>query len=495
LKPKLANGRSEVVVKTKSMFVCQECGSQRPKWEGRCHDCGAWNSLVEEKVVPVSKKSNRGWTLGLSEDNKETLQAYKLNQVNQKFPQTFTNRFRTKISELDRVLGGGLVPGSYTLLGGDPGIGKSTLLLQMAGGLANNSQKVLYVSGEESVPQTALRAQRLGIVSSNVEVASESRLENILSLTKAKQPTVLVVDSIQTVYLSEVQSAPGSVSQVRECASQLMGLAKGANIAVLIIGHVTKEGNIAGPKVLEHMVDTVLSFEGDNSHQFRLLRALKNRFGATNELGVFQMASQGMEEVSNPSELFLEERGSDLVGSSVFSAVEGSRPLLCEVQALTTYSPMAMPRRTAIGFDVARVHLLVAVLDKHLDCHLHQSDVFVNVVGGLKLSEPAADMAVAAALLSTSSQQELDPKTCFFGEIGLTGEIRATSFAEERIREALKLGFTTFILPESNRKHISNSFKEENGTFTFVRSVKDLEKIIGKSIKPQRKTKEQNIDL
>ncbi|MCB0385260.1 MAG: DNA repair protein RadA, partial [Bdellovibrionales bacterium] len=347
------------------------------------------------------------------------------------------------------------------------------------------------VSGEESVAQTALRARRLGVQSGNVEIASESRLENILSLAQAKKPHVLVVDSIQTVYMSEIQSAPGSVSQVRECASQLMGLAKGGEMAVLIIGHVTKEGNIAGPKVLEHMVDTVLSFEGDSNHQFRLLRALKNRFGATNELGVFQMASQGMEEVSNPSELFLEERGSELIGSSVFSAMEGSRPLLCEVQALTSYSPMAMPRRTAIGFDVARVHLLVAVLDKHLDLNLHQNDVFVNVVGGLKLSEPAADLAVAAALLSTAGQQELDPRTCFFGEIGLTGEIRAASFAEERIREALKLGFTTFVLPESNRKHVKHYLDKEAGKFVFIRGVRDLEKIIGRPVKKNRKPSPQ----
>jgi len=464
------------MAKTKTLYVCQECGSQRPRWEGRCHDCGAWNSLVEEKIAKASKAPGRGWTIGGEPEGGQALQSFKLDQ---QLSEPSVDRMGTSFGELDRVLGGGLVPGSYTLLGGDPGIGKSTLLLQMAGGLAQQGHSILYVSGEESVAQTALRARRLGIHSQQVEIASESRMENILALANAKRPAVLVVDSIQTVYLSDIQSAPGSVSQVRECAAHLMGLAKGSNLAVLIIGHVTKEGNIAGPKVLEHMVDTVLSFEGDANHQFRLLRALKNRFGATNELGVFQMANQGMEEVANPSELFLEERGSDLIGSSVFCAMEGSRPLLCEVQALTSYSPMAMPRRTAIGFDVARVHLLVAVLDKHLDLKLHQNDVFVNVVGGLRLTEPAADLAVAASLLSTAGQQELDPRTCFFGEIGLTGEVRAANFSEERVREALKLGFTRCVLPESNRKHVKHFVDKNQAQFLFIRSVKELERALG----------------
>ncbi len=474
---------SSIVAKNKSLFVCQECGAQRQKWEGRCNECGAWNSLVEEKIIaPLGKASGRGWTIGNSESDSSAsgLRAYRLNET---FDEGQAKRQSTGIGELDRVLGGGLVSGSYTLLGGDPGIGKSTLLLQMAGGLANEGSQILYVSGEESVPQTALRARRLGIQSEKVAIASESRLEHIIALARSFHPEVLVVDSIQTVYLADIPSAPGSVSQVRECASQLMSLAKSSNMAVLIIGHVTKEGNIAGPKTLEHMVDTVLSFEGDNNHQFRLLRALKNRFGATNELGVFQMASQGMTEVTNPSELFLEERGADLIGSSVFTAMEGSRPLLCEVQALASYSPMAMPRRTSIGFDLARIHLLVAVLDKHLNSHLHQNDVFVNIVGGLRLTEPAADLAVAASLISSIGQQELDPRTCFFGEIGLTGEIRAASLPEERIREALKLGFMTFVLPESNRKHVAQQIKEKKDpltTFKFVKHIRDLERVIGK---------------
>lgn len=476
------------MAKTKTLFVCQECGAQKPRWEGKCHECGAWNSFVEEISTPVSgKHAGRGWNIGSQEQN-QTLKAHKLSD-----PIESSNVIRqsTKIGELDRVLGGGLVPGSYTLLGGDPGIGKSTLLLQMAGGLAKNQIEVLYVSGEESVAQTSLRAGRLGIKDSNIQIASESRLENIMLLAQQVQPQVLVVDSIQTIYLSEISSAPGSVSQVRECASQLMGLAKGSNMSVLLIGHVTKDGNIAGPKVLEHMVDTVLSFEGDGNYHFRLLRALKNRFGATNELGVFTMDSQGMKEVTNPSELFLEERGAELVGSSVFSAMEGSRPLLCEVQALANYSPMAMPRRTSIGFDVNRVHLLTAVLDKQLNANLNQNDIFVNVVGGLKLTEPSADLAVAASILSTAGQKNIDPRTCFFGEIGLTGEVRASSFAEERIREAIKLGFTTFVVPESNRRHLKTYTNDKDNKFIYIKNVRDLKNLIGFS-KSQIKTKNKN---
>ena len=380
---------------------------------------------------------------------------------------------------MDRVLGGGLVAGSFILLGGDPGIGKSTLLLQMAGGIANNLKtgNVLYISAEESVGQTGLRAQRLGVKNSNVQMASESNLETLLELANKHKPKVLIVDSIQTIYLSELASAPGSVSQVRECASQLMSFAKNSNTIVFLIGHVTKDGNIAGPKVLEHMVDCVLSFEGDVSHQFRLLRAQKNRFGATFELGVFQMQQMGLTEVQNPSEMFLEERGRKLIGSAVFAAMEGTRPILCEVQALTTNTPMPMPRRTSLGFDVQRVHLLIAVLNKHLDFNLATADVFINVVGGLNLSEPAADLAVTAALMSTELNQEIDAKTCFFGEIGLTGEIRAVTFAEQRLREAHKLGFTHFVMPASNKKHLVDIPKNLTEKVLWVHEVFELKKL------------------
>jgi DNA repair protein RadA len=388
------------------------------------------------------------------------------------------DRFDTGYEELNRVLGGGLARGSFVLLGGSPGIGKSTLLLQMAGGLADNKHKVLYISGEESVSQTGSRAHRLGIRTPLIEIGCESNLHSIMELARFKKPDVLVVDSIQTMFLPDLQAAPGSVSQVRECAGHLMGLAKQDQITVILIGHVTKDGNIAGPKVLEHMVDCVLSFDGDASYNFRMLRALKNRFGAAQELGVFQMNAKGLEEVTNPSELFLEERGDQLIGSAVFASMEGSRPLLCEVQALTLSSPMAMPRRTALGIDVNRLHLLTAVLDRHLDVRLSSNDIFINVVGGLKLVEPAADLAVAAAILSTEGRRDLDAKTCFFGEIGLTGEVRGVSFVETRLKEADKLGFNHFVIPFSNKRHLGDYKIPKDKKISYVKNVHELNKFI-----------------
>jgi DNA repair protein RadA/Sms len=459
--------------KTKTVFTCQNCGAQRPRYEGRCSDCGSWNSFVEETFSETSAVNSlaRGWSVG-SNAQIETL------ALDQSLSAVKMERFNTGLGELNRVLGGGLARGSFVLLGGAPGIGKSTLLLQMAGGLAQNERKVLYISGEESVSQTGSRAHRLGIKSAFIEIASESQLGTILELAKKKKPDVLVVDSIQTVYMPEIQSAPGSVSQVRECAGHLMTLAKQHNITVILVGHVTKDGNIAGPKVLEHMVDCVLSFEGDTSYNFRLLRSLKNRFGAALELGVFQMNSEGLREVSNPSELFLEERAEHSSGSAIFASVEGTRPLLCEVQALTLSSQMAMPRRTSLGIDLNRLHLLTAVLDRHLDLRLAQSDVFINVVGGLKLIEPAADLAVAAAILSTDQRKELDPKTVFFGEIGLTGEVRGASFVDVRIKEADKLGFNNFVIPFSNKKHLETLSLTKEKKVTFVKNVRELSRII-----------------
>ncbi len=477
--------------KSKSVYVCQSCGAQRARWEGRCTDCGEWNTYVEERVQtegPVrgisptassrEKASSRGWETGVG----GSTGAIKLGDVSKTRAERAQNaagdRLETGYSELDRVLGGGLVRGSFVLVGGDPGIGKSTLLLQMAGGLAERGARVLYVSGEESVDQTGLRAERLGLLegsaAENVTLSAESQLELIRDMALTEQPDVLVVDSIQTVYLGDIDSAPGSVTQVRECAASLMNLAKGHGISVFVIGHVTKEGQIAGPKVLEHMVDSVLSFEGDKTHAFRLLRALKNRFGATHELGVFSMDSRGLVEVTNPSELFLEERGDKLIGSAVYCSMEGSRPLLCEVQALTVSTNMAMPRRTAIGFDTNRVHLLAAVLNRHLSLKLAQSDVFINVVGGLRLEEPAADFAVAAALVSSETGKELDAKTCFFGEIGLTGEARAVPFAESRVREAKKLGFERLIVPYSNKKQLLPMGREALKGIVFVKNAAEL---------------------
>ncbi len=459
--------------KTKTIYTCQNCGAQRPRWEGKCTDCGAWNSFVEELQMPEAK--TRGWSTSSPEKGTQSSKPVSLDQS---LEEVKLDRFNTGYEELNRVLGGGLARGSFVLLGGSPGIGKSTLLLQMAGGLAKNKCKVLYISGEESISQTGSRAHRLGIRSPLIEIGCESNLHSVMELARFKKPEVLVVDSIQTMYLPDLQAAPGSVSQVRECAGHLMGLAKQENITVILIGHVTKDGNIAGPKVLEHMVDCVLSFEGDVSYNFRLLRALKNRFGAAHELGVFQMNAKGLEEVANPSELFLEERGDQLIGSAVFASMEGTRPLLCEVQALTLASPMAMPRRTALGIDVNRLHLLTAVLDRHLEIRLSSNDIFINVVGGLKLDEPAADLAVAAAILSTESRRELDAKTCYFGEIGLTGEVRGVSFAENRIREGDKLGFTHFVIPFSNKRHIADLKLSKDKKITFIKHVKDLSRLI-----------------
>lgn len=425
--------------------------------------------------LQVAEVKTRGWATGKNDNASAPTKPVSLDQ---RIDELKLNRFDTGFEELNRVLGGGLVAGSFVLLGGSPGIGKSTLLLQMAGGLADGGKKVLYISGEESISQTGSRAHRLGIRSPLIEIGCESNLHTLMDLARHKKPDVLVVDSIQTMYLPDLQAAPGSVSQVRESAGHLMGLAKQDGIAVILIGHVTKDGNIAGPKVLEHMVDCVLSFDGDVSYNFRLLRALKNRFGAAQELGVFQMNNKGLEEVANPSELFLEERGEQLVGSAVFASMEGTRPLLCEVQALTLSSPMAMPRRTALGIDGNRLHVLTAVLDRHLGVKLAHNDVYINVVGGLKLLEPAVDLAVAAAILSTESRHEIDSKTVFFGEIGLTGEVRGVSFVEQRIKEADKLGFRHFVIPLSNKKHLEDLKLSKEKKITFVKNVYDLSKLI-----------------
>ncbi len=461
--------------KSKTVYSCQKCGAQRPKWEGRCTDCGAWDTFVEETFRDNTHSTKtQGWAIQKETSSSST----SLIPLNAKFEALKVNRYQTNISELDRVLGGGLVSGSFVLLGGEPGVGKSTLLMQMAGGLGKNNSHVVYISGEESVAQSGSRAQRLGVIQSNVEIGSENDLLKITDLVRKKKPNVLIIDSIQTVFLPELNSTPGTVSQIRECAGHLMTLAKSENISVILIGHVTKDGQIAGPKVLEHMVDTVLSFEGDMNYGFRLLRAIKNRFGATHELGVFQMNSEGLAEVSNPSEMFLEERGEHLIGSAVFASMEGSRPLLCEVQALSNSTPMAMPRRTAIGTDVNRLHLLIAVLGRHLKLSLNSSDIFINVVGGLKLVEPASDLAVAAALISSDNYKEIKNNTLFFGEIGLTGEVRGVSFADLRIREADKLGFDTFIIPFANKKHLKELKLPKEKSIHWIKHIKNLSQLL-----------------
>lgn len=467
---------NRLMAKTKSTYVCQNCGAKRTRWEGRCSDCGEWNTFVEEVS---STSARKGWVGGPSaKTNASNLMAMDVYNLIDTPSLDSGQRTSTGLSEVDRVLGGGLVKGSYILLGGDPGIGKSTLVMQIAGTLSRDHHSVLYISAEESVQQTALRARRLGFSEARVHLASESSLDAIISEAMERKPDLLIIDSIQTVFVSDVESAPGSVSQVRECAARLLTLAKTQGITVILIGHVTKDGSLAGPRVLEHMVDTVLAFEGDHHQQFRLLRALKNRFGATNELGVFAMTSNGLSQVLNPSEFFLEERRDHRPGSAVFAAMEGSRPVLCEIQALSTASPLPSPRRTSIGIDVNRVHMLAAVLEKHTKTSLVHRDLYTNVVGGLKIVEPAVDLALVAALLSTEKQVALPEGSCFFGEIGLTGEVRGATLSVERIKEAEKLGFQHIFLPASNKRYIrSGDFP--NVKLHWVKEVSELESMLG----------------
>ena len=427
---------------TNTRYVCQNCGASTIKWQGRCDQCQKWNTLVEE-ITP--KKVNRKSIAHTSSNAIPINKDIELSVI----------RTKTNMNELDRVLGGGLVSGSYTLLGGPPGIGKSTLLLQISAKLST-SGSVLYVCSEESVNQTSLRAKRLNIQHENIFLLNESILESILEKTKQISPKFLIVDSIQSIYLSELDSAPGTVSQIKECSYQLMNFAKSTNTCVLIIGHITKDGALAGPKLLEHVVDTVLSFEG-HTH-YRILKSLKNRFGATNELGIFQMTDKGLEEIKNPSEFFLEERGKNAIGSAVFTAIEGRRPLLCEIQALTVPSFLAMPRRVSIGIDIHRLHMILAVLEKNFQTKFSKYDIFLNIAGGLKITEPASDLATAASLLSSYYKKALSMQSCFFGEIGLTGEVRSCPYREERIREASKLGFQTVYLP-SNKKQLKTHQK------------------------------------
>lgn len=458
--------------KLKTVYVCSECGAKKPRWEGKCSDCGAWNSLNEERDVQPA--AGRGWVRNQSPTSTHT----SVVSLDHSPEETRLVRHTTHLEEFDRVLGGGLVEGSFVLLGGAPGIGKSTVLLQMAAGLAQNENKLLYVSGEESVAQTASRAQRLGLKSAFVEVASSNSLPEILDMIDARKPKIVVIDSIQTVYLPDLESAPGSVTQVRECANQLLQVAKKDNVAIILVGHINKEGSIAGPKVLEHMVDCVLSFEGDNSYQYRLLRSVKNRFGPANELGVFQMSGVGLEEVKNPSELFLQERGKVLIGSSIFASMEGTRPLLCEVQALTLSTNQTNPRRTTLGIDSNRLHMLAAVLDRHLDVKLAYQDIFINVVGGLKLIETASDLSVVASLLSSFRNRPLDRSSVFFGEVGLTGEVRGVPFAEIRLKEGEKLGFKNFIIPTANKKHLKDMKLLSDSEITYIQNIQDLQKWI-----------------
>jgi DNA repair protein RadA/Sms len=427
----------------KTLFVCQECGSQAPKWMGRCADCGAWNSFVEERVTEVAPAA-AGAARYVPGGVAATARLYSDVDV------APAARMSTGIDEFDRVLGGGIVPGSLVLLGGEPGIGKSTLLLQAAARFAERAGPVLYSSGEESEHQVKLRGERLGVGRAPLYLLSETCLERILEEVARVRPALLIVDSVQTVFSLKLQSAPGSIGQVREAATQLLFVAKGQNIPVFLVGHVTKDGSLAGPKALEHIVDTVLYFEGEHHHAHRIVRAVKNRFGAISELGVFEMTGTGLQPVPNPSALFLAERPEAMPGSAVVCCLEGSRPILVEVQALVTTSTFGNARRTAIGIDVNRVSLLLAVLEKRAGLALLGDDVFVNVAGGMTVDEPAADLGVAAAVASSFRNRPLSAATAVFGEIGLAGEIRAITQAPRRIREAEQMGFSRCLLPKGN---------------------------------------------
>jgi DNA repair protein RadA/Sms len=457
------------MAKAKRVFTCQSCGHQTAKWLGKCPDCNAWNSYVEEAVVTPRKGR------AASNPQPATL-PLPLTEVRRDEDE----RWQTTIGELDRVLGGGLVQGSLVLIGGDPGIGKSTLILQAVAGLSRSpqNQAVLYVSGEESATQLRMRGDRLGIQSDQVYLLTETSMEMIREQVSRLKPRLLVIDSIQTIFMAELASAPGSVSQVRECTAQLMTLAKSQNLPVLIIGHVTKEGTIAGPRVLEHMVDTVLYFEGERHNVYRVLRAVKNRFGPTNEIGVFEMRQTGLAEVESPSELFLAERPLHASGSTVVASIEGTRPLLVELQALGSPSGFGTPRRVANGIDYQRMALLLAVLEKRLGLPLQTHDVYVNIVGGLHIDEPAIDLGVVAAVASSLRDMPIDPELVIFGEVGLTGEVRAVSHVETRLREAAKLGFRRCLLPQANCTPMSTDTLADNFELCGVRTVAEALRFI-----------------
>lgn len=428
--------------KPRTVYACNECGASSPKWAGQCPDCGAWNSLEEQRAQPASPRArSTGWT------GQASAEVVRLGHVDT----GETPRFASGLPELDRVLGGGLVPGSVTLLGGDPGIGKSTLLLQAQAAIAAG-RKSLYVTGEESAGQVAMRARRLGLDPDRIECLTETRVETVLATAAANTPEFMVIDSIQTLWSEALQSAPGAVAQVRECASRLVQYAKQNGCAVVLVGHVTKEGALAGPRVLEHMVDAVLYFESDSGSRFRLVRSVKNRFGAANELGVFAMTDTGLKGVANPSAIFLSADGEPAPGSCVLVTREGSRPMLVEVQALVAPSSLSQPRRVAVGVDPGRLAMLLAVMTRHCGIQFGDQDVFVNVTGGIRVGETASDLAMALALQSSLREQPLDRHLVAFGEVGLAGELRPVFNGEERLREAAGQGFTSALLPRGNVK-------------------------------------------
>ena len=449
------------MAKAKSVFFCQNCGAESSNWMGRCPQCGEWNTLVEEiiKETKHSRTPSRG--VGNQTTKPTALPDIEISSI---------ARVSTTFGEIDRVLGGGIVPGALMLLGGDPGIGKSTLLLQVSQKVADTVGTVLYASGEESQLQLKLRAERLHINSERLQVIADTDLDHILEQADAMTPSLLVIDSIQTMYTGDIDAAPGSVSQVRECTSRLLRFCKERNIPTVIIGHVTKEGNIAGPRMLEHMVDVVLYFEGERSYQFRILRSIKNRFGSTSETGIFAMVEEGLQELSNPSASLLAERSDEESGSAVMIYLEGVRPILVEVQSLVVTTAFGMPRRTAIGYDLNRLIVLLAVLEKRCGFTLGNKDVYVNVIGGLKVNEPACDLSMAVAIVSNLKNRIVPTDMVILGEVGLTGNVRSIPRIEQRINEAKKLGFKKFIIPEGNYKQI-----KDNDSSIKIRGVKSIQ--------------------
>ena len=452
-------------MKSNKQYICQSCGSVYMKWTGKCEQCNEWNSLIEE--------SNSKPSGPLSKSKGQTINFETLNNDIIEYP-----RLKTNIEEMDRVIGGGFVSGSVTLIGGDPGIGKSTLLLQIVGNLSKIDENCLYISGEESISQIKMRADRLGIQDKRIQFASVTNAADIATtMNVMKKRCVLVIDSIQTMYLPQVDSSPGTVSQVRASTNELIIAAKKSNSILILIGHVTKDGSIAGPRILEHMVDTVLYFEGENHFQYRILRSIKNRFGPTNEIGVFEMLSNGLKQIVNPSELFLSDRQKNVSGSAIFAGLEGTRPILIEVQALVTPSTLPSPRRTIVGWDIARLSMLSAVLESRCKIHLSNMDIFLNIAGGIKIYEPAADLAVAAAIISSVKNIPLSFSSVYFGEVGLSGEIRKIPQPELRIKEAYKLGFDTITLPSKQKVMI-----KEDLSYINITLLNDLVRLITENV-------------
>lgn len=453
------------MAKSRTLYYCRECGYESPKWMGQCPGCKEWNTFSEEPVVKKTASSGRNKAAAHIQEPK-SLSEVKTDE---------DERMPTGIREFDRVLGGGMVVGSLVLVGGDPGIGKSTLLLQMCRDMSAKQHKILYVSGEESLRQIKMRAERLGVFSDSLRLLSETNLESIENAIEAMKPGIVVIDSIQTMYREDIAASPGSVSQVRETTGTLLRIAKGMGITVFIVGHVTKEGVVAGPRVLEHMVDTVLYFEGENNAAYRILRSVKNRFGSTNEIGVFEMRGDGLREVPNPSEFMLQGKPEGEPGSVVAASLEGTRPILIEVQALICQTNFNMPRRTAAGTDYNRVNLLMAVLEKRAGIMLAGCDAYINVAGGMRVNEPALDLGIVLAILSSYRNRPVDSGTIVFGEVGLTGEVRAVNMAESRVAEAARMGYTACILPESSRENIRNPKLRLIG----VRNVRELLRLLG----------------